>query len=115
MRGTGRYNLAQGAVATLQGIGASTRGLVAGEIVDHFGHSAGFIALGVVASLALTVFASVDARDGSESIRRSTMHQRYSGCWLKLFCVEAERIGSKSAETLLPQRRRASFKFFRCW
>jgi MFS family permease len=36
MRGTGRYNLAQGGVATVQGVGASTSGLVAGLIVDHF-------------------------------------------------------------------------------
>jgi Na+/melibiose symporter-like transporter len=40
MRGTGRYNLAQGAIATVQGIGASLSGLAAGEIVDHFGYSA---------------------------------------------------------------------------
>jgi len=37
MRGTGRYNLALGAIATAQGIGASLSGLAAGEIVDHFG------------------------------------------------------------------------------
>src|SRR5262249_11194395 len=37
MRGTGRYNLAQGAVATAQGIGASTSGLTAGLIVDNYG------------------------------------------------------------------------------
>jgi hypothetical protein len=39
MRGTGRYNLAQGAIATAQGIGASSSGLAAGVIVDHFGYS----------------------------------------------------------------------------
>jgi MFS family permease len=43
MRGTGRYNLAQGAIATVQGIGASLSGLAAGEIVDHFGYSAAFL------------------------------------------------------------------------
>jgi MFS family permease len=37
MRGTGRYNLAQGAVATTQGLGASLSGLAAGVIVDHLG------------------------------------------------------------------------------
>jgi len=57
MRGTGRYNLAQGAVATLQGIGASLSGLAAGEIVDHFGYAAAFLTSGAVAGLALTVFA----------------------------------------------------------
>jgi MFS family permease len=57
MRGTGRYSLALGAIATAQGIGASLSGLAAGVIVDHFGYSAGFLALGAAAAVALTVFA----------------------------------------------------------
>jgi len=56
MRGTGRYNLAQGAIATVQGIGASLSGLAAGEIVDHFGYSATFVTLGAAALIALIVF-----------------------------------------------------------
>ncbi len=54
--GTGRYNLAQGAIATVQGIGASLSGLAAGEIVDHFGYSATFVTLGAAALIALIVF-----------------------------------------------------------
>src|ERR1700704_5886486 len=57
MRGTGRYNLAQGAIATVQGIGASLSGLAAGVIVDHFGYSSAFLALAAAATVALTVFA----------------------------------------------------------
>ena len=57
MRGTGRYNLAQGAVATVQGIGASLSGLVAGVIVDRYGYSAAFLSLGGAAAVALIVFA----------------------------------------------------------
>jgi len=57
MRGTGRYNLAQGAIATTQGIGASLSGLAAGVIVDHFGYSATFLAAGAAAGVALIVFA----------------------------------------------------------
>jgi MFS family permease len=57
MRGTGRYNLALGAIATMQGIGASLSGLVAGVIVDHFGYSAAFLTLGAAAGVALAVFA----------------------------------------------------------
>jgi MFS family permease len=57
MRGTGRYNLAQGAIATVQGIGASLSGLAAGVIVDHFGYSAAFLSAGAAALVALTVFA----------------------------------------------------------
>ena len=58
MRGTGRFNLAQGAIATVQGIGASLSGLFAGEIVDHLGYGAAFLALGAAALLALLVFAT---------------------------------------------------------
>jgi MFS family permease len=57
MRGTGRYNLAQGAIATVQGIGASLSGLAAGLIVDHFGYSAAFLSAGAAAAVAFTVFA----------------------------------------------------------
>jgi MFS family permease len=56
MRGTGRYNLAQGAVATVQGIGASLSGLAAGAIVDHFGYAATFLTLGAAAAVAFVVF-----------------------------------------------------------
>jgi MFS family permease len=44
-KGIGRYNLAQGVVATSQGIGASASGLFAGIVVDHFGYSATFLAM----------------------------------------------------------------------
>src|ERR1700676_5324514 len=57
MRGTGRYNLALGAVATMQGIGASLRGLAAGGIADNFGYSATFLTLGAAALVAAIVFA----------------------------------------------------------
>ena len=57
MRGTGRYNLALGAVATAIGIGASVSGFVAGELVDHFGYNAAFLGLGGVATVAAIVFA----------------------------------------------------------
>jgi MFS family permease len=56
MRGTGRFNLAQGAVATTMGIGASVSALAAGVAVDHFGYSVSFLALGVAAAIAFLVF-----------------------------------------------------------
>jgi MFS family permease len=52
-RGTGRYNLALGAIATAQGIGASLSGLAAGLIVDHFGYDAAFATSAGFAVLAL--------------------------------------------------------------
>ncbi len=57
MRGTGRYNLAQGAIATVQGIGASLSGLLAGVVVDHFGYTVTFLTLGAAATVAVIVFA----------------------------------------------------------
>jgi MFS family permease len=56
MRGTGRFNLAQGAVATTMGIGASLSALAAGVSVDHFGYSVSFLALGAAAAVAFLVF-----------------------------------------------------------
>ena len=53
MRGTGRFNLAQGGVATAQGIGASLSGLAAGVIVDHLGYSAAFLTFGAAACAAV--------------------------------------------------------------
>ncbi len=57
MAGTGRYNLALGAIATMQGIGASSSSLVAGLVVDNFGYSAGFLTLGAAAAVALAALA----------------------------------------------------------
>jgi MFS family permease len=55
MRGTGRFNVAQGAVATAQGIGAASSGLAAGLIVDHFGYSVAFAVSAAIATAALGV------------------------------------------------------------
>ena len=53
MRGTGRYNVSQGVIATTQGIGASLSNMVAGLIVVGAGYSAAFLTL---ASVALAAF-----------------------------------------------------------
>ncbi len=55
MRGTGRYNVAQGAVATLQGVGAAISGLGAGLVVDHAGYGAAFLSAAAVAGVAFAV------------------------------------------------------------
>lgn len=82
MRGTGRYNLAQGAIATMQGIGASTSGLVAGLIVDHFGYSAAFLTSGAAAAVALAALALAMPETAPEpavaSSRRSSNSARAS-------------------------------------
>ena len=50
MRGTGRFNVAQGAIMTAQGIGAALSTTVAGLVVVHAGYSAAFLTLGSVAA-----------------------------------------------------------------
>ena len=58
MQGTGRYNVARGLVATIQGIGASLSNVVAGAIVVSAGYNAAFLTLAFVAALALIAFAA---------------------------------------------------------
>lgn len=56
MRGTGRFNLAQGAVTTGQGVGAALSTTLAGLVVVHAGYNAAFLVLGALAALGLVVF-----------------------------------------------------------
>jgi len=49
-RGTGHFNLAQGAVITAQGIGAAVSTTLAGLVVVHAGYSAAFLTLGAIAA-----------------------------------------------------------------
>jgi len=55
-RGTGRFNVAQGAVSTAQGIGAALSTSLAGIVVVHDGYHAAFLALGAVAFAGLVLF-----------------------------------------------------------
>lgn len=55
-RGTGRFNVSQGAIATAQGVGASLSAAVAGAIVVWAGYSAAFLFLGGVAALAFLLY-----------------------------------------------------------
>ena len=56
MRGTGRFNAAQGAILTAQGIGAALSTTLAGFVVVRAGYSAGFLVLAAVAAVGLLVF-----------------------------------------------------------
>lgn len=55
-KGTGRYNLTLGAVATAQSIGAALSNVVAGYVVSGWGYNAGFLMLAGIAAGALTIF-----------------------------------------------------------
>ena len=54
-RGTGRFNLTLGAIATAVGIGAALSQTIAGTIVHHFSYNAGFIFLATVAAAAFAI------------------------------------------------------------
>lgn len=56
-RGTGRFNLAQGMVGTMTGIGASLSPTLAGYVTDTYDSSAAFLSLAAVAALGFTVVA----------------------------------------------------------
>lgn len=57
MRGTGRFNLAQGFTALAVGIGAALSNATSGFVVQRFGYSTGFLYLAAIAMVALTFFA----------------------------------------------------------
>jgi MFS family permease len=54
-RGTGRFNLTLGAIATAVGIGAALSQTIAGTIVHHSSNNAGFLFLAAVAATALVI------------------------------------------------------------
>jgi len=54
-KGTGRFNLTLGAIATAVGIGASLSQVIAGSIVHRFGSNAGFLFLAAVAAAAFGI------------------------------------------------------------
>ncbi len=55
-RGTGHFNLAQGAVMTAQGIGASLSTSLAGLVVVHAGYSAAFLVLAGIAACGFLLY-----------------------------------------------------------
>jgi predicted MFS family arabinose efflux permease len=64
MRGTGRFNLAQGMTALAVGVGAAVSNVTAGYAVQWFGYGAGFLWLTGVASCALIFFAALMPETG---------------------------------------------------
>jgi len=71
MRGTGRFNVAQGAVSTAQGIGAALSTAIAGLIVVQAGYGPAFLALGAVAAAGFVLFllAMPETRTGRVAVR----------------------------------------------
>jgi MFS family permease len=59
MRGTGRFNLAQGMTALAVGIGAAMSNVTGGYVVEKFGFTTGFLTLAAISALALVFFAAL--------------------------------------------------------
>lgn len=55
-RGAGRFNVAQGAVATAQGLGAAVSASLAGLVIVSAGYSAAFLTLSVVAGAGFALY-----------------------------------------------------------
>lgn len=54
-RGTGRFNLAQGGLAMMVGIGAELSNALGGQLVERFGYNASFLGLASIGALAFVV------------------------------------------------------------
>jgi sugar phosphate permease len=53
--GTGRFNLAQGLVGALSGIGASLSTSISGVVVERFGQTAGLLSVTAVGLIAVAI------------------------------------------------------------
>jgi MFS family permease len=56
-RGTGRFNLAQGIVGTMTGLGAAASTTIGGVLIQYYGSQVAFMGLGAIAAVALTTAA----------------------------------------------------------
>jgi sugar phosphate permease len=74
MRGTGRFNLAQGLVALSTGLGAGASNVCAGFVVQVFGYTTGFFTLAAIAVGGLAFFCLVYARN--ETPKRNWFYGR---------------------------------------
>ncbi|RZM05108.1 MAG: MFS transporter, partial [Sphingomonas sp.] len=55
-KGSGRFNVSQGAVATAQGLGAAMSATLAGAIIVWAGYSASFLALAAIAAIGFVLY-----------------------------------------------------------
>jgi predicted MFS family arabinose efflux permease len=67
-RGTGRFNLMQGGLATATELGGALSNLVTGVIVRNAGFDAGFLALAAIAATALAYFAFAMPETGRSAL-----------------------------------------------
>jgi MFS family permease len=85
-KGTGRFNLMQGTLATATGIGASASNYLTGLIVERFGFNVGFTTLAAIAAAALAFYGLAMPETRPELLDprrdRTTMGLRDGPLWL---------------------------------
>ncbi len=69
-RGTGRFNLAAGALATMVGIGAAVSTTIGGQLIERLGYRASFLGLAAIAVIAFTLLLFAVP----ETLREPEMH-----------------------------------------
>jgi MFS family permease len=67
LNGTGRVNAGQGAVMTVQGLGASLSPALGGFLADRFGYSSTFFILGCMALVSIAIWIA-----GGQLVRRAS-------------------------------------------
>ncbi|MDB5511763.1 MAG: transporter [Enterovirga sp.] len=75
-RGSGRFNVAQGAVATAQGIGASLSASLAGFVIVSHGYGAAFLTLAGIAAAGFALFLFAMPETGPGGPRRQPRPSR---------------------------------------
>jgi MFS family permease len=73
-RGTGHFNVSQGAIATAAGLGAALSAAAAGFIVVAAGYSAAFLSLAAIAAVALALFVIMMPETGPNAAVLHTGH-----------------------------------------
>jgi MFS family permease len=73
--GTGRFNLAAGALAAMVGIGAATRNAIGGSLVQHFSFGVSFLGLAGIALIAFAVHLIAVPETPPAPATVSTSHQ----------------------------------------
>lgn len=69
-KGTGRFNLAQGLVGTLSGVGASLSTSISGLVVETFGYVAGFLSVTTVGLMAAAILWAFMPETKSSALHR---------------------------------------------